>query len=280
MAKFSNEQSFAWLERNHESIGRFLKRVKETSISPLVKQITIGKDLWGRPDLVDFVQKCLSLFPVNALKRNHCKQIDFLDTLWFSSASTAAEPIVTSDIKQAETKFSLPCGHSSFLNYNHDKTNVYEMKIELFKFPDYVSELVVWSYLAYVVIHEFAHTLQMPAFYWRSYAEDFLQTDGVEPTYTLLIGGEKVDPRKFQETFIKEAIAFPPITTYSAVYKDVINNPIRTFEYMADYIATYIMGFAMNPTLSMIPVNGFDDRPELYKMIKSFIESEAVIVCA
>ena len=282
MAYFSNEDSFLWIEENQTSLLRFLQRIKETPISPFVENIVSGRNLWTNPDTVDFIKRCISLFPENSLKRNHCKQIDLLPTVWFAKGSTQNKPAITEKSEEAETPFSLPCGWSTFMDFKESQTNVYEQRIELYEFPENISEFVGLVYLAYAVIHEYAHTLQKAGFYWENYAEHFLDIkDPTEPMYALIIGGEKVDAKKWQKEFVAEALKHDPITTYSAVYKDVEGGgSVRLHEYMADYITTYIMAFAMNPSLSKIPVSGFDDRPELRQMVKSFVDAETVIVVA
>ena len=275
MAFFSNEESFDWILRNQNFLLHFLQRIKETPISPSVKNIQIGENAWKNKELVDFVLRCISLFPENSLKRGHCLQLDFLPTIWFAKGATLENITTTNILDEAETKYSLPCGHATWMEFKGDKTNVYRQRIELFEFPEYVLEFVVFVYLAYTVIHEYAHTLQKAAFYSKKYAANFLPGVQQKP-YALLVQGQQIDAMSFQSEFVIDALKYSPITTYSAVYKDSDSDDLL-HEYMADYIATYIMSFAMNVSTST-PENGFDDRPELLAKVKIFLDSEVVIL--
>ncbi len=275
MVHFSNEEVFGWITKNQVPMLRFVKRVNETEISSLAMDVPMGKIEWQNKRLMEFVRKCISLFPPNAIERAFCKRIDFLPTAWFTRGSTPQKPNVTAVRQDAETEFSLPCGFATFMS--KDPVNVYRQRIELYEFPDYLPPLVESVYLAYTFIHEFSHVIQKSSFYYKHYEENFLK-DVVsnEPSHFLVIGGEKIDPRKWQEDFLERALKYPPITTYSGIYKDV-DDHVRIHEYMADYMTTYIMGFAMNKD-ARTPENGFDDKPEMFQLIKNFIEAKAVIV--
>ena len=273
---FSNKQSFEWISDNSDSLMRFVNRIKQTEISPLVNELNFEINTWKNQEMIEYIKRCISLFPENSLRRMFCKKIDLLPTVWFKKGSTAGIPAVTERLDEAEDKFSLPCGYSDFIP-QEEKLNIYEQYVELYEFPDYIQDHIMYVYLAYTVIHEFSHLVQKPAFHWQNYAENFLPEHKGDLSYYLLINNKKIDPCDWQERFVYEALKHEPITTYSGVYRDV-NNVRRIHEYMADYMSTYLMGFAMNPILSPKPVSGFEDRPSLYEMIRSFIYAEAKII--
>jgi hypothetical protein len=271
---FSNKPSFDWISDNSDSMMRFVRRIKETEISPLVEELTFGKNTWKNQEMVEYIKKCISLFPENSIKRMFCKKIELLPTVWFKKGSTASAPVITDKLDEAEDKYSLPCGYSDFLP--QEKLNIYQQCVELYEFPDFIPDLVVYVYLAYVVIHEFSHLVQKPGFHWRNYAKNFLPDHEGDIPHYLLINNEKIDPCDWQGEFVVEALKYEPITTYSGVYRDV-DDIVRVHEYMADYMSSYLMGFTMNPILSSTPVSGFEDRPELKDKIRAFINAEAVI---
>ncbi len=245
-AVFSNKRIFDYI-KNHSlkfESCLFYERMNNQPIHPLVDLIEFDGPTWTLEKEMR-VKKILSLFPVNSLKRGHCKKISFWGTKWFGKNSTAEEQIVVDSIEEAESFYSLPCGQATFMKYPNP--NVYEQRIELYDFPEEIPKIVERIYMSYVVIHEFAHTLQKAAFYWRHYVENVKksQPDLKKNGYELLIHGHKYDGKDWQIDFLKDALAYDPITEYSAVYKDSDTDG-RLHEYMADYIATRIMGITMN----------------------------------
>jgi len=271
---FSNKRIFAWILKNFQKFQPFLERIQNQEINPLLNSIEFtGPSM--TPEKVIFAKKCLSLLPDASLIRGHCKQISFLPTIWFGKGSTPENPIIVTNVKDAESQCSLPCGYSGFMN--ESTPNVYEQKIELYDFPDYVNPKVIRVYRAYVILHEYAHTLGKPAFYWKHHAINFLGiTDPQEPTYKLKFNGQELDPKVWHQNFILEALSYDPVTVYSGVYKD-LDSDERTHEYFADYVATYFIRIALNPRM-VDHWGGLIDCPGVKKRIEYFLNAEALIV--
>jgi hypothetical protein len=250
-----------------------LNRIENTEINPLLDKIQFDVQCQA-PGMELYIKKILSLFPENSLKRGHCKTISVLPPAWFGKGSTPEAPIVVNHLAEAEDKYSLACGRTSYLLY--PCKNPYEQKIELFLFPDYIDKRVAKVFLIYSVLHEYAHTLQRSSYFWLVYAMNCLHYAYPEkPTYILKIKGKDVDPKKWQDQFMLRALNYPPITTYSAIYENA-DVTLRNHEYVADYIATYLMGIAMNHKMPD-RWGGLGDRPELKNKIQEFLEAEAII---
>ena len=249
---------------------KLLERVENTKVNPLVNDIVFdGACL--TPELELYIKKIISLFPDASLERRHCTQISVLPPLWHGEGSTFNEPIFVSNLKEAEDKYSLVCGGADY------RGNPYLQTIKLYKFPDYIDSRVAKVFLIYATIHEYAHTISRASYYWEEFAFNYLRIVNPEkPMYNLKIKGRNFDPKKWQDEFLAIALTYPPITNYSAIYKDEEAGNLRHHEYMAEYITTYLMGIAMN--LKMLERwCGLGDRPELESKIKEFLEAKANI---
>ena len=250
-----------------------LNRIENTEINPLLDKIKFdGSCLTLEWEM--YIKKILSLYPDNSLKREHCKTISVLPSAWFGEGSIPEAPIVVNRLSDAEDKYSLVCGRASYLLCPWK--NPYDQKIELFLFPDYIDKRVAKVFLIYSALHEYAHTLQKASYFWLNYAMNYLRYAYPEkPTYILKIRGRDIDPKVWQDQFMLRALTHPPITTYSAIYENA-ETALRNHEYIADYIATYLMGIAMNHKM-LERWGGLSDRPELKNKIKEFLEAEAII---
>jgi len=226
-------------------------------------------------DLIGLSKKELgglfSLFPKNARDRSILRKVVGQPATWFHKDSTSEQPIPTTNQDEALSPTATIPSYIDYTPWSELKTPTAD--IWLYQIPeDATPEDVRKIILSEGFVHEIGHSIVQPALYVGDHTLKFPDGKLVNGLEALL-------------QFAELAEGHPPISRYASTYRGAGNkfesdNPdynakTAISEEMCETIAAYLLKFAYcgNDARGRNP---FEDRPEVEKFVRDFLEAELV----